>query len=45
VPVLTCVGEAFASRVAANLLNAVHLQELITTTQEDYEALAYRVGE
>jgi predicted O-linked N-acetylglucosamine transferase (SPINDLY family) len=39
-PVLTCVGESFASRVAASLLNAVNLPELITTTQAQYESLA-----
>jgi protein O-GlcNAc transferase len=40
VPVLTRIGEAFASRVAASLLNAVGLPELITTTAEQYEAAA-----
>jgi predicted O-linked N-acetylglucosamine transferase (SPINDLY family) len=39
-PVLTCVGESFAGRVAASLLNAVGLPELITATQEQYEAMA-----
>ena len=39
-PVLTCIGEAFASRVAASLLNAIALPELITSTQEEYEQLA-----
>ena len=39
-PVLSCIGKSFASRVAASLLNAVGLPELIATTQEDYEALA-----
>lgn len=39
-PVLTCVGETFASRVAASLLTAMGLPELITSTQEAYEALA-----
>ena len=39
-PVLTCVGKSFASRVAASLINAVGLPELITTTQQEYEALA-----
>jgi len=39
-PVLTCMGESFASRVAASLLNAIELPELITTTQEQYEATA-----
>jgi predicted O-linked N-acetylglucosamine transferase (SPINDLY family) len=39
-PLLTLMGESFASRVAASLLNAVGLPELITSTQEEYEALA-----
>ena len=39
-PVLTLAGEAFASRMAASLLNAVGLPELITNTQEAYEVLA-----
>ena len=39
-PVLTLMGSSFASRVAASLLNAVGLPELITSTQEEYEALA-----
>jgi predicted O-linked N-acetylglucosamine transferase (SPINDLY family) len=40
VPVLTLMGQSFASRVAASLLNAIGLPELITNTQEEYEALA-----
>ena len=43
-PVLTCIGDAFASRVAASLLNAIDLPELITTTQEEYEALAVELA-
>ena len=39
-PVLTCTGEAFASRVAASLLRAVRLPELIASTPEQYEDLA-----
>jgi predicted O-linked N-acetylglucosamine transferase (SPINDLY family) len=39
-PVLTLMGNSFASRVAASLLNAIGLPELITNTQEEYEALA-----
>ena len=39
-PVLTCIGETFAGRVAASLLNAIHLPELITTTPEAYEHMA-----
>jgi predicted O-linked N-acetylglucosamine transferase (SPINDLY family) len=34
------MGETFASRVAASLLNAIGLPELVTETQADYEALA-----
>ena len=39
-PVLTCIGETFAGRVAASLLNAIRLPELITTTLEAYEQMA-----
>jgi len=40
VPVLTCAGRSFASRVAASVLRAVGLPELITHTLEEYEAQA-----
>jgi protein O-GlcNAc transferase len=43
VPVLTCAGETFASRVAGSLLRAVGLPELITWSLDDYEALALRL--
>lgn len=43
-PVLTCMGESFASRVAASLLNAIELPELITTTQAQYEATAIELA-
>jgi predicted O-linked N-acetylglucosamine transferase (SPINDLY family) len=43
-PVLTYMGNSFASRVAASLLNAVNLPELITTTQEHYESLAIELA-
>lgn len=39
-PVLTCMGQSFAGRVAASLLNAIELPELVTHTEEEYEALA-----
>lgn len=39
-PLLTCAGESFASRVAASLLTAVGLPELITTRVDAYESLA-----
>ena len=38
-PVVTKQGNQFAARVAASLLNAVGLPELVTTTEVDYEAL------
>ncbi len=43
-PVLTCMGEAFASRVAASLLTAIDLPELIASTQAEYEALAVELA-
>ncbi|MBV8653301.1 MAG: tetratricopeptide repeat protein [Alphaproteobacteria bacterium] len=43
-PVLTCPGETFASRVAASLLDAVGLPELATSSLADYEALALRLA-
>ena len=43
-PVLSCIGNSFASRVGASLLNAVNLPELITTTQEQYESLAIQLA-
>jgi protein O-GlcNAc transferase len=38
-PVVTKAGEGFSARVAASLLSAVGLSELITNTEQDYEAL------
>jgi predicted O-linked N-acetylglucosamine transferase (SPINDLY family) len=43
-PVLTRIGEAFAGRVAASLLNAIGLPELITTTPQAYEGLAIELA-
>ena len=39
-PVLTCAQGCFAGRVAASLLHAVGLPELITQTPDAYEAMA-----
>jgi predicted O-linked N-acetylglucosamine transferase (SPINDLY family) len=44
VPLLTCAGQAFASRVAASLLSAAGLPELVTSGLADYEALALRLA-
>ena len=43
-PVLTLMGNSFASRVAASLLKAIDLPELITSNQYDYEALAIELA-
>jgi predicted O-linked N-acetylglucosamine transferase (SPINDLY family) len=43
-PVLTCMGNAFAGRVAASLLHAVGLPQLITRNLEEYEQLALRLA-
>jgi predicted O-linked N-acetylglucosamine transferase (SPINDLY family) len=40
VPVLTCPGPTFASRVAGSLLQAIGLPELIAGSLADYETLA-----
>lgn len=39
-PVLTCKGAAYAGRVAASMLHAAGLPELVAETAEDYESLA-----
>jgi protein O-GlcNAc transferase len=44
VPVLTCLGQTFAGRVAASLLRAVGLPELVTQSLADYEALALKLA-
>ncbi|MEQ9446759.1 MAG: hypothetical protein RJS98_14435, partial [Rhodospirillaceae bacterium] len=43
-PVLTQMGESFASRVAASVLHAIHMPELVTHTQAAYEAKAIELA-
>lgn len=43
-PVLTKMGGAFPGRVAASLLKAVGLPELITNSNQEYEELAVALG-
>jgi len=43
-PVVTLLGQAFAGRVAASLVTAVGLPELVAHTIEEYEALALRLA-
>ena len=45
VPLVTCVGSSFAGRVAASLLQAVGLPELVTHALDEYQALAARLAE
>ena len=40
-PLVTQIGTSFAGRVAASLLRAIGLPELIAETPEDYEAIAF----
>jgi predicted O-linked N-acetylglucosamine transferase (SPINDLY family) len=44
VPVITCLGTTFVGRVAATLLNAIGLPELITHSLPEYEALALKLA-
>jgi len=44
VPVLTCQGVAFAGRVAASLLHAIGLPELVCDTPRQYEAMALELA-
>ena len=43
-PVLTLMGHTFPGRVAASLLSAVGLSELIANTQEEYVSLAIELA-
>jgi predicted O-linked N-acetylglucosamine transferase (SPINDLY family) len=40
VPIVTCAGDTFPSRVAGSLLHAVGLSELIAANEEDYVTIA-----
>jgi predicted O-linked N-acetylglucosamine transferase (SPINDLY family) len=44
VPLITCLGKTFAGRVAASVLEAVGLPELVTANLEEYESLALRLA-
>ena len=43
-PVLTCAGVTFAGRVAASLLRAIGLPELVTCSLDEYQSLALRLA-
>ncbi len=44
VPVLTCMGNSFASRVAGSLLAAIGMPELIADSWQNYENFAIALG-
>jgi protein O-GlcNAc transferase len=44
-PLITRIGKVFPSRVAASLLNAIGLPELVTATPQAYEALALELAQ
>ena len=44
-PVLTLPGETFAGRVAASLLSAIGLPELIAKSAQEYESIAVHLGQ
>lgn len=44
-PVLTCPGETFASRVGASLVSAVGLPELVAASRDDYERKAVALAQ
>jgi protein O-GlcNAc transferase len=43
-PLVTRLGDTFAGRVAASLLNAIGLPELVTRTSDEYEQLAFQLA-
>ena len=43
-PVLTKKGNSFASRVASSLLKAISMDELITSTDQEYQDLAVKLA-
>jgi predicted O-linked N-acetylglucosamine transferase (SPINDLY family) len=43
-PLLTCAGETFISRVAGSLLTAIRLPELVTNSLPEYEARALHLA-
>ena len=42
-PVLTCLGSTFSGRVAASLLYAIGLNELVVNSLDEYESLAIKL--
>jgi protein O-GlcNAc transferase len=45
VPIVTCLGQSFAGRVAASMLRSLGLDELVTTSVQNYEALSLELAQ
>lgn len=43
-PVLTCLGNTFVGRVAASLLHAIEMPELVAQNMEDFENMAVKLA-
>ena len=43
-PIITLPGKSYSARIAASILNACNLNELITTSYLEYESLAYELA-
>jgi len=43
-PIITLIGKTFSSRMCSSILKSANLQDLITTSWEDYESLAIKLG-
>ena len=43
-PVITLLGKSYSARIAASILSACDLEDLITHTESEYEALAYELA-
>lgn len=43
-PVLTCIGKTFSSRICASILNAVDLNEMICDSEAEYVDMAIELG-
>ena len=43
-PIVTCCGQSFAGRVAASLLRAIGMPDLVTHDLDEYERLALRIA-
>ena len=43
-PLLTHLGQSFASRMGASIVSAINLPELIATSEQDYESIAIELA-